>query len=278
MHAIFFYVPFDGYLDDAGYFTQLAATLPINKQYFEKIILYTSHGTEIPKSLAIDTIVRLPSRERHYPHFMRVLSWLHFLGSSSFETDTVFLDADIVITMPIGEVFTRSFSLALSARPSLKTDGCISAGVIFAKHERKSEALVHLEQVFRIAESLKLTANKRFPLTKFVGRWGVDEMCLEAYLSQLAERRNENLGDVTKTVGFDEFRPVFDTSISLFGKKFKDTDARTCTEDLLRSSSVLHFGGRPKDKLFEYCAKMAATSSSTGVFPFRGRDGLVDRS
>lgn len=278
MHAIFFYVPFDGYLDEAGYFTQLAATLPVNKQYFERIVLYTCEGAEIPDGLAIDTIVRLPSRQRRYPHFMRVQSWLHFLDSPDFETDTVFLDADVVITRPIAEVFARSFSLALSARPSLKTDGCISAGVIFAKHERKSEAAAHMEKIVGIAESLKFAANKRFPLTEFMGRWGVDELCLERYLGQFAERRNENLNEVTKTLGFDEIRPVFNTSITLLGKKFNNTDARTCTEDLLKSSSVLHFGGRPKDRLFECCARLAAASRPGGDVPVSERKGTSGRT
>ncbi len=272
MNAVFFYVPLDNERDKTGYFDQLAATLPINRRYFSKIVMHTSQGAVIPDNFDFDAVVRLDSSETQYPHYMRVMSWLDYLESPLFDANTVFLDADVVLNRAVDEVFDQNFCLAFSAMPSQKSYSCINTGVIFASHARKTEAISAMREVFEIATRLKLVPDPRFPMMKTAGRWGLDEMCLNQYLEEKAIRGNASVRATAEDIGFGEIRPFFGTSVALAGAKY-NADARSLAENLWHSASALHFPGRPKDKLFEYCAMLSENPRTLGHPGEDTRDG-----
>lgn len=260
MNAVFFYVPLDATRDKFGYFRQLAATLPFTRRYFDRVILYTSRDAAIPAGLAIDDVARLDSTETDYPHFMRVLSWLDYLESPRFNADSALLDADIVLQRPILEAFAAPFALAFSAMPSEKSYSCISGGAIFARHERKAEAVDVMREIVRTAEQLKLVLDPRYPLMKTSGRWGLDELCLNRYLEQLLARESGNLRSLAQDVGFDEFQPLSGAPVALFGKKY-NADARSIDRSDWHSPSLLHFGGPSKEWMYPYCAALEDQAS-----------------
>ncbi len=182
------------------------------------------------------------------------MSWVHYLGTEHFETDTVFLDADIVLNRQIDEVFDNDFALAFASVPSPKTYSRINTGVIFAKKAEQKVAHMHAQKLLLIAEDLRLVKEPRFPQFQSAGVWGVDEMCVNVYLNELARAKNSTLPEVAESIKFEEFRS-FDDGISLFGPRF-NADYRYLEESEWTKPSVLHFPGQPKPKLFEYCKNL----------------------
>jgi hypothetical protein len=254
MQAVFFFVPCPDLPHLAAeYLEQLAATLKINRKYFKRTLLYSSETATIPSSIKIDDVIRLPSQHQYFPHFMRVMSWSHYLGSDRFDADTVFLDADVVLNREIDEVFGNDFALAYTAYPSAKSFSCINTGVIFAKKAEKQVACMHAERLLKIAEELRFVKDPRFRQYKVAGVWGVDEMCIYNYLDDLAKARNTTLREVVTAVSFDQFSS-FSDGISLFGSKF-NADYRSLSESEWNKPSAIHFMGHPKTKLFKYCHK-----------------------
>jgi len=253
MQAVFFFIPFPDRPDiAANYLQYLAATLRINRKYFKKTLLYSSEATTFPANLRIDEVIRLPSQYQDFPHFMRVMSWLHYLDSDCFDTDTVFLDADVVVNRELNEVFENDFALAFTARPST-TYSCIDTGVIFARRAEKRVAIAHAEGLFRIAELVRLQKDLRYPNVEFAGIWGGDELCAYLYLNNIAAKRNTTLREVVTAVSFDEFKS-FGEGISFFGGKF-NVDYRNLSESEWNTPLAIHFPGVPKTKLFEYCER-----------------------
>jgi hypothetical protein len=261
--AVFFYVPSPTLPEmGASYLEYITATLKVNRKYFERVLMYSLEGVSLPSDLAIDSVITLPSRYRHYPHFMRVLSWEHYFRSEFFTRDSVLLDADVVLNRPLEEVFDRSFSVAFSAMPGSRRHvpnySCVSGGVIFAKKTGQDAAVRHSSALTRIAEDLRLVKDPRFPQFKSAGVWGLDEMALNAYLENATKLNDRSLREVSESIGFDGFVDLGE-GISLFGRKF-NADYRSLAESEWDKPSVLHFGGYPKTKLFEYCNQIASSS------------------
>ncbi len=253
MKGIFFFakLPGDERLSEE-FFRQLRTTLKINGQYLEQSILYTTENAEIPSDLGIDVVVKMSSRYRHYPHFVRVTSWLAYLESDLFDRDSAFLDADLVFHRRVDEVFGNRFALAFCANPSTKFEySNINAGCIFAKHEGKQKAIQHARNLVRIANDQRLDKEPRFPLIKSAGVWGVDEMCINTYLGEFAEKRQSSLRQIALSIGFDDFIE-FEDGISLFGAKY-NADPRKVDESKWSAASILHFNGPQKDRMYEYC-------------------------
>ncbi len=256
MRAIFFFAPSPTQPQMAAdYLRYLSATLKINRQYFGSTLLYTYENAPIPAGMEVDEVIGLPSRHRHFMHYLRVMSWVHYLGSERFDADTVFLDADVVLNRDLKEAFENDFALAFAAMPSAKSYSCINTGVIFARKAERQVALAHAEKLAAIAGELRLEKEPRFPQFKSAGVWGVDEMCVYQYLDDKARARQTTLRDVVGTIGFDQFSR-FGEGISLFGGKF-NSDYRKVDEMEWSRPSALHFQGFPKNKLFEYCEKLS---------------------
>ena len=260
MRAVFFFAPSPTQPQMAAdYLRFLSASLKINRRYFDKALLYTYESAPIPERMDIDEIIRLPSRHRHFMHYLRVVSWAHYLGSDRFDADSVFLDADVVLNRGLDEVFDNDFALAFAAMPSAKSYSCINTGVIFARKAEKQVAFAHAEKLAQVAGELRLMKEPRFPQFKSAGVWGVDEMCVYQYLDDKARARHTTLRDIVATIGFDQFSG-FGEGISLFGGKF-NSDYRKVDESEWNRPSALHFQGFPKSKLFEYCEKLSLSDA-----------------
>lgn len=236
---------------DQYFFNLLKTTLSINKHYLDETILYTTESTEVPTDLGVDKIVRLPSRHRHYPHYMRVMSWLAYLESVLFDADTVFLDADVVFHRRVDEAFNNNFALAFCATPSEKSFSNINAGCIFAKLEKKQQTIHHARKLLQIANEQRLAKDPRFPQFKTAGVWGVDEMCINTYLEGYARQKNTDFRQVALSMKFDDFIEFAD-DISLFGEKY-NADPRKLGKSVWQTASILHFNGFQKKEMFEYC-------------------------
>lgn len=259
MRAVFFFAPSPTQPQMAAdYLRFLSASLKINRRYFDDTLLYTYESAPIPERMEIDEIIRLPSRHRHFMHYLRVVSWAHYLGSERFDADTVFLDADVVLNRGLDEAFDHDFALAFAAKSSAKSYSCINTGVIFARKAEKQVAYTHAEKLAQIAGELRLMEEPRFPQFKSAGVWGVDEMCVYQYLDDKARARHTTLRDIVDAVSFDRFS-TFGEGISLFGGKF-NADHRKMDESEWHRPSALHFQGFPKTKLFEYCEKLSMSA------------------
>ena len=127
MKTVFFFAPLPGD-SSQRYFQHLSATLPINRKYLGTTILYAPQSAAIPDEHLVDQVVRVSSRHRRYPHFMRVMSWFEHLNSKLFDEDTVFLDADIVLN---GSIEGMSLDEALqSVLPTCRMRHRIEDGIL----------------------------------------------------------------------------------------------------------------------------------------------------
>jgi len=262
VNAIFFFVQSPSFEQlGSTYFRQLKTTLSINRKYFDYSILYTTENTQIPPDTRFDAVIRMHSRYRYYPHFMRVMSWLEYMESTLFDCDTVFLDADVVFHRRIDEVFKETFGLAFCATPSPRTYSNVNSGCIFAKYANRQKAQIHAKNLFEIAKTQRLIPEPRFPQFKYAGIWGGDEMCINTYLEELAKQKNMSLRDLCLSVKFDSCFNLSD-DVALFGAKYC-SDPRSIDRSKWPSASILHFAGPQKEAMFQYCSQLDLISRSS---------------
>lgn len=250
MNTVFFYaqLPITG----DHYFKHLRATVAINQHLLGKTFLYVPENTPIPDDVPIQTIVRMSSRQRHYPHLMRVLSWQTYLKSDHFDDDTAFLDADMLLNRTLSNAFTQDFCLAFSAAPSIKSYSTFNSGLILARPQRREEAITAIDVIANIATQLKWTPDPRYPQFRYAGIFGVDEMCLAKFFDELAAIENRTGRDLAESVPFSEAHFVKNTSIQLLGRTY-NSDVRLYLEENWPKSTVLHFQGDAKALLLDRC-------------------------
>jgi hypothetical protein len=242
--GVFFFAPMpDG--GETAFWSYFADTLSVNRRYLDRTILYVPEHTNVP--VKVDVIVHMSSRQRHYPHFMRVQSWLEYVQSPLFDGDTVFLDADMVLNRPLGaEYFGHDYALAFNTVPSVKSWSFVNAGIILARIARKPEAIACMRSIVAIAERLKWEKDPRYPY-KCAGVFGLDELCLAAYLGQ-------DIRDEAAQLPADEFRQLADKPVQIFGRDF-NTDARSLPSERWPQQRIMHFVANSKEWIADYCSK-----------------------
>lgn len=251
MKAVFFYAPLQirGASILYDYFKSLRKTIEVNKKYFKKTILYTTVGTKIDPSVDADLIIPIFSIHQQLVHYMRVLSWVHYVKSDLFDSDTLLLDADIVINRPFDEIFQQDFALGFTMHST------VNAGVIFLKHAHKERICFHMKQILAVAERYKSVTETRFGFRDedgvlwnkiLSGHWGVDERSLITYLSEQ--------GIDPKDIGSNEVKKITE-DFTVFGDYYNLSCKKYMPLEW-PSASILHFTGIKKIGLNEYCRKL----------------------
>ena len=244
MKAIFFYSEFPtnlpgGFMD---YLEVAKLTIPVNRRYWDYSIVYSTLGTKINRDVGFNRNIPIAHPEKELTHYIRVLSWLFYLESKNFDQDTVFLDSDVIINKDFKHVFENDFALAFSAYQTHFERSPINAGVFFAKHARKEEAINHLRKIVKGATLDRFSKDMRFKPPTTAGVWGVDEICLTKYLNTIAKADLAiKLDEFAAGLGSNEFRPMTQ-GISLFGYNY-NMATKNHDPSLWPSATILHFRG-----------------------------------
>lgn len=244
MKAVFFYsdFPLQKRKSESDYLDIVKMTLKVNSRYFDAAILYTTLGTIVDQNLGFNKIIPFFSTQLYLTHYVRVLTWLHYIQSDEFDQDTIFLDADVILNKDVRDVFDNDFCLAFSACQPDGSESLINAGVFFANHVQKDQAILHMKKIVKCATLHRFDKDPRFPLTPSAAIWGLDEKSVTEYLRLITKRNRQiDITNVVLSLGLKEFRPLTD-GISLFGVNY-NLKAKDYDRSLWSQAAILHFCG-----------------------------------
>jgi hypothetical protein len=251
LNVVYFFSPIPGKERAAAYdyFRQLSLSHrsfvgPGTKFFLYSTIDINEFGISLPSYFQLIVMTEALDGE---PHFNRVQSWLDYVKSEYFDSNTLFLDADIVSR---GKAHRRMFdsvqaALALSAAPSDKTSSWINAGLIWLNFSCRPQLQVSFTAMARLAERLRMSIDPRFP-DKPSGVWGLDELVLSDWAAQ--ELTAANLPTPPR-LQFDEVLAVSE-NCTLLGRAF-NLDPRSFGADCRAlKTTFVHFVGHQKDDMF----------------------------
>ena len=248
MDAVFFYNRIPFIYHDYSFFDQLNDSLKINRKFFDKKILITTEK-KIPKNLDIDHIEYMECDSLNEVHFNRIKSWLHFCNSKLFTNNSILLDSDIIFNNDISFLFKNNFAIALNAQK--ETISPINAGLILVNHTKKNIIKNHFSKIFQLGSKIKHLKDQRFPDIETSGIWGLDEIVLNLYLSNI--KKNINLKSFIKNINTEmiyKFSEEIDIIDQQFGISYKYCDKKNTA-----SYFGIHFAGNTKLEMKKYIDK-----------------------
>lgn len=264
LNLVYFFSPIPGKERIAAYdyFRQLSLSHRSFVGESTHFFLYSTvdlaeYGITLPDYFQVIRSAQVYAEE---PHFNRVNSWLEYAKSEYFDSNSIFLDADIVSR---GQAHRWMFdsvdtALALSAAPSDKTASWINAGLIWMNHQRKDLVRESFVDMVSTAERLRHTFDPRFP-DKPSGVWGLDELVLTEWASEKMRAADQA---PPPTLGLEEVLFV-SGALSLLGRAF-NFDPRSMKagyRELPRA--FIHFVGHQKDEMFERYEPIVESAGTT---------------
>lgn len=251
MNLVLFYAPPPpGIRDEITYFDQLEATLHFNKKIFSKILIFSTVTIQANIAHQVDCVVKINTPYSELTHLNRVLSWKEYSICDYFDQDSILADADIIFNSNFQDLFDNNFfSLCFLASPSNKTFSCINAGIILLKHSKKDDIYIIFSKIFRIAKKIKDIPDPRFPSFNNSGLWGLDELCLFNYITDLISNRHSYLRDYIESIDltFPKLHKINDSTSLMHINYCIPTSYLKKITDFINYPSV-HFAGANQKK------------------------------